>query len=150
MLVNLCSGKQLWQPPALDWDIEWDIVFSPNPEDVWYRVSGSHRWVHLDYINITSWIHLPTGYHWYLVEDTARPISARLSLPHQIELILAKLTLRWMILTKRGGVAMPVESDRSLSLESHPSSPYVLCGCHIVSDKGGLPAVIASPSVDNG
>jgi hypothetical protein len=57
---------------------------------------------------------------WYLVEDTARPISARPSLPHQIDLILAKLTLRRMILTKRGGVATPVKSGRSLS----PTLPH--------------------------
>jgi len=116
-MANLRSGEQLWQPPASDWDIEWDIAYSPNPEGAWYRVPGSHRWVHLDYI--TSWIHLPTG-HWYLVEDTARPISAHPSLPHQIELILAKLTLRRMILTKRGGVATLVESGRSLS----PTLPH--------------------------
>jgi len=35
-------------------------------------------------------------------------------------------------------------------LASHPSSPFVLCGCNIVKDRGGLPAVVASPSVDNG
>ena len=29
-------------------------------------------------------------------------------------------------------------------LESHPSSPYVLCGCNIVYDRGGLPAVVTS------
>ena len=117
-MANLRSGEQLWQPPASDWDIEWDIAYSPNPEGAWYRVPGSHQRVHLDYI--TSWIHLPTKYHWYLVEDTARPISARPSLPHQIELILAKITLRRMILPKRGGVAMPVESGRSLS----PTLPH--------------------------
>jgi len=117
-MVNLHSGEQLWQPPASDWDIEWDIAYSPNPEGAWYRVPGSHQRVHLDYI--TSWIHLPTKYHWYLVEDTARRISARPSLPHQIELILAKITLRWMILTKRGGVATPVESGWSLS----PTLPH--------------------------
>jgi hypothetical protein len=26
IMVNLLSGKRLWQPPALDWDIEWDIA----------------------------------------------------------------------------------------------------------------------------
>ena len=83
-MVNLLSGERLWQPPASDWDSEWNIEYSRNPEGAWYRVPGSHRWVHLDYI--TSWIHLPMGYHWYLVEDTARPISARPLLPHQIEL----------------------------------------------------------------
>ncbi len=65
---------------------------------------------------ITSWIHRPTAHHWYLVEDTAQPIAcARLPLPHQIEFILAKLTLRWMTHNKRGSVAKPVESGRSLS-----------------------------------
>ena len=99
-MVNLRSGERLWRPPDSDWDYEWDIESIPNPEGTWYRVPGSRRWVQFDVI--TSWIHLPTGYHWYLVEDTARPISARPSLPHQIELILAKLTLRRMILTKKG------------------------------------------------
>jgi len=115
-MVNLCSSKRLWQPPASDWDYaSWDITPIPNPEGTWYRVPGSRQWVQFDVI--TSWIHLPTGYNWYLVEDTARPISACPSLPHQIELILAKLTLRRMILPKRGGVAMPV---------SHPSSPCLM------------------------
>ena len=68
-MVNLCSGKRLWQPPASDWDYEWDIEPIPNPEGTWYRVPGSRQWVQFDVI--TSWIHLPTGYHWYLVEDTA-------------------------------------------------------------------------------
>ena len=100
-MVNLRSGKRLWQPPDLDWDYEWDIIEPiPNPKKTWYRVPGSRRWVQFDVI--TGWIHRPTGYHWYLVEDTARPISARLSLPHQIELILAKLTLRRMIPYKKG------------------------------------------------
>jgi hypothetical protein len=117
-MVNLCSGEQLWQPLAPDWDIEWNIVYSPNPEGAWYRVLGSHQWVHLDYI--TSWIHRPTGYDWYLVEDTARLLSARPLLPHQIELILAKVTLCRMILPKRGGDATPVESERSLS----PTLPH--------------------------
>jgi len=118
-MVNLCSGEQLWQPPASDWDVlEWDIGYSPNPEGTWYRVPGSRRWVHLDYV--TSWIHIPTKYTWYLVEDTARPLCARPSLPHQIELILTKFTLRRMILTKRGGDAMPVASGRSLS----PTLPH--------------------------
>jgi hypothetical protein len=50
-MVNLCSGEQLWQPPALDWDVlEWDIEYTPNPKGTWYRVPGSRRWVHLDYI----------------------------------------------------------------------------------------------------
>jgi hypothetical protein len=89
------------------------------------------------------------GNHWYLVEDTARPISARPSLPHQIELILAKLTLRRMILTKRGGVATPAKSGRSLSPTLPPSSPYVLCGCNIVNDRGGLPAVVLQSTTAN-
>jgi hypothetical protein len=123
-MVNLCSGEQLWQPPASDWDIEWDIASSPNPKGTWYRVPGSHQWVHLDYI--TNWIHRPMGYNWYLVEDTARPLSARPLLPHQIELILAKVTLCRMILPKRGGVAMPVELGRSLSPTlPHPMSSSV-------------------------
>jgi hypothetical protein len=46
-----------------------------------------------------------------------------------------------MILTKRGGDAMPANSGRSLS--------PTLCGCNIVNDRGGLPAVIASSSVEN-
>jgi hypothetical protein len=118
-MINLCSGEQLWQPPASDWDVlEWDIAYSPNPEGTWYRVPGSRQWVHLDYV--TSWIHLPTKYTWYLVEDTARPLCARPSLPHQIELILTKFTLRRMILPKWGGVATPVESGRSLS----PTLPH--------------------------
>ena len=118
-MANLCSGEQLWQPPASDWDIlEWDIAYSPNPEGTWYRVPGSRRWVHLDYV--TSWIHLPTKYTWCLVEDMARPLCARPSLPHQIELILTKFTLRRMILTKRGGDATPVASGRSLS----PTLPH--------------------------
>jgi hypothetical protein len=94
-MVNLRSGEQLWQPPASDWDVlEWDIEYTPNPKGTWYRVPGSRRWVHLDYI--TSWIHWPTKYTWYLVEDTARPTCARPPLPHQIEFILARLTLRRM------------------------------------------------------
>ena len=106
------------EPSWLDWDIEWDIAYFPNPEGTWYRVPGSHRWVHLDYV--TSWIHLPTKYTWYLVEDTARPLCARPSLPHQIELILTKFTLRRMILPKWGGVATPVASGHSLS----PTLPH--------------------------
>jgi hypothetical protein len=68
-MVNLRSGERLWQPPASDWDYEWDIEPIPNPEGTWYCVPGSRRWVQFDVI--TSWIHRPTGYHWYLVEDTA-------------------------------------------------------------------------------
>ncbi len=35
-------------------------------------------------------------------------------------------------------------------LESQPSSPNVLCGCIIVTERGGLRAVVDSPSVDTG
>ena len=121
-MVNLRSGEKLWPPPASVWDlIEWDIIYSPHPEGTWYRVPESRRWVHLDFV--TSWIYLPTKYEWYLVEDTARPVCARLSLPHQIELILAKFTLRRMILPKRGGDATPVASGRSFSPTlPHPKS----------------------------
>ena len=108
-MVNLLSGERFWQPPASDGDYGWNSEPIPNPEGTWYRVPGSHQWVQFDVI--TSWIHLPTGYH---------SISARLLLPHQIELIHAKLTLRRMILIKRGGVATPVESGRSLS----PTLPH--------------------------
>jgi len=31
-MVNLRSGERLWQPPASDWDYEWDIEPIPNPE----------------------------------------------------------------------------------------------------------------------
>jgi hypothetical protein len=119
-MVNLRSGEKLWPPPASVWDlIEWDIVYSPHP--TWYRVPESRRWVHLDFR--TSWIHLPTKYEWYLVEDTARPVCARPSLPHQTELILAKFTLRRMTLPKRGGDATPVASGRSFSPTlPHPKS----------------------------
>ncbi len=118
-MVNLRSGEQLWQPLASDWDVlEWDIEYTPNPKGTWYRVPGSRRCVHLDYI--TSWIHWPTKYTWYLVEDMARPLCACPSLPHQIKLILTKFTLRRMIITKRGGDAMPVASGRSLS----PTLPH--------------------------
>jgi hypothetical protein len=121
-MVNLRSGEQLWQPPASDWDVlEWDIAYSPNPEGTWYRVPGSRQWVHLDYI--TNWIHLPTKYTWYLVEDKACPTCARPSLPHQVELILAKFTLRRMIHTTRGVDATPVASGRYLSPDPpHPMS----------------------------
>jgi len=41
-MVNLCSGEQLWQPPASDWDVlKWDIEYTPNPKGTWYRVPGS-------------------------------------------------------------------------------------------------------------
>ena len=109
-MVNLRSGERLWQPPASDLGYDWNIEPIPNPEGTWYRVPGSRRWVQLD--EITSWIQ---GYHWYLVEDTARPISARPSLPHQIEFILAKLTLRRMTYNKGGSVATPDKSGRYLS-----------------------------------
>jgi hypothetical protein len=127
-MVNICSGEWLWQPPVLDWDSEWDIVLIPNPGGMWYHVSGSPRWIQLDCI--TSWIHCPTDYRWYLVEDTARPLQyARPPLPHQINFIHTKLTLRWMNHKKGGSVAprqvllvpaKPVESGRSLS----PTRPH--------------------------
>jgi hypothetical protein len=42
-------------------------------------------------------------YRWYLVEDTARPLQyAHPPLPHQINFILAKLTLHW-VNHKKGG-----------------------------------------------
>jgi hypothetical protein len=53
-MVNLCSGERLWQPPASDWDYEWDIEPIPNPKGTWYPVPGSRRWVQFDVI--TSWI----------------------------------------------------------------------------------------------
>jgi hypothetical protein len=144
-MVNLRSGERFWLPPDSDWDYEWNIEPIPNPKGTWYRVPSSRQWVQFDVI--TSWIHLPTGYHWYLVEDTARPISARPLLPRQIELILAKLTLS----------DDPYKKGRCCNagqigalLESHPSSPYVLCGCNIVNNRGGLPAVVTNSSVDNG
>lgn len=101
-MVNLRSGERLWQPPAPVWDYDaWDIEPIPNPEGTWYRVPGCHRWVHLDII--TCWIHLPTAHRWYLVEDTAQPIAcARPPLPHQIEFILTKITLRQMTHSKWG------------------------------------------------
>ncbi len=68
-MVNICSGKRLWQPPVLDWDLEWDIEPIPNPGGMWYCVPGFRQWIQLDCI--TSWIHRPTDYSWYLVEDTA-------------------------------------------------------------------------------
>jgi hypothetical protein len=58
-MVNICSGKRLWQPPVLDWDLlEWDIELIPNPGGTWYHVPGSCRWIQLNCI--TSWIHCPT------------------------------------------------------------------------------------------
>ena len=131
-MVNLRSGKRLWRPPDSDWDYEWDIESIPNPEGTWYRVPGSRRWVHLDYI--TSWIHRPTEQHWYLVEDAARPLSARPPLPHQIEFILAKLTLRRMTTNKRGSVAPPVTSGRYLS--PNPPHPMSYVGA-LLSPRGG-------------
>ena len=106
------------------------------PKGTWYRVPGSRRWV-LTWITyyITSWIHLPTKYTWYLVEDTAQPIAcARPPLPHQIEFILAKLTLRRMTTNKRGSEAKPVESGRYLS--PTPPHPMSYVGA-ILSTLGG-------------
>ncbi len=130
-MVNICSGERLWQPPVLDWDLEWDNGLIPNPGGTWYRVPGSRQWIQLDCI--TSWIHCPTDYRWYLVEDTAQPLQyARPLLPHQIDFILAKLTLHQMNHKKGGSVAphqvllvpaKPVESGRSLSpTRPHPMS----------------------------
>jgi hypothetical protein len=69
-------------------------------------------------------------YRWYLVEDTARPLQySPPLLPHQINFILAKLTLRRMNHEKGGSVAprqvllvpaKPVESGRALS----PTCPH--------------------------
>jgi len=131
-MVNLRSGKRLWRPPDSDWDYEWDIELIPNPEGTWYRVPGSRRWVHLD--SITSWIHRTTEQHWYLVEDAARPLSARPPLPHQIEFILAKLTLRRMTTNKGGSVAPPVTSGRYLS--PNPPHPMSYVGA-LLSPRGG-------------
>ena len=132
-MVNLRSGEQLWQPPASDWDVlEWDIEYTPNPKGTWYRVPGSRRWVHLD--SITSWIHRTTEQHWYLVEDAARPLSARPPLPHQIEFILAKLTLRRMTTNKGGSVATPDKSGRYLSPD--PPHPLSYMGA-LLSPRGG-------------
>jgi hypothetical protein len=130
-MVNLRSGERLWRPPDSVWDLEWDIGYKPNPAGTWYRVPGTRRWVLLDII--TCWIHdRPTARRWwYLVEDTAQPIAcARPPLPHQIEFILAKLTLRRMTHSKRGSVTKPVESGRSLSPNSpRPISYVALCAC---------------------
>jgi hypothetical protein len=133
-MINIRSGERLWEPPASDWDYgSWDIKPLPNPEGTWYRVPSSRRWVQLD--EITSWIHRPTGYQWYLVEDTAQPIvCARPPLPHQIEFILAKLTLRRMTHNKRGSVAKPVESGRYLS--PNPPHPVSYVGA-LLSPRGG-------------
>ena len=51
-MVNLCSGKWLWEPPASDWDYESWAIAKPirNPGGTWYRVPGSRRWVQLDVI----------------------------------------------------------------------------------------------------
>ena len=148
-MVNLRSGERLWRPPDSVWDLEWDIGYKPNPEGTWYRVPGTRRWVLLDII--TCWIHdRPTARRWwYLVEDTAQPIAcARPPLPHQIELILAKLTLRRMTHSKRGSVAKPVESGRSLSPNSPRPISYVAA---LLSPRGGgLRAVVDSFSVDTG
>ena len=126
-MVNLRSGERLWQPPALVWDLDWDIEPIPNPVGTWYRVPGSRRWVLCDII--TCWIHRPTAHRWYLVEDTAQPIAcARPPLPHQIEFILAKFTLRWMTHNKRGSVAKPVESRRYLSPTSEIEPEVISIG----------------------
>jgi hypothetical protein len=87
--------------------------------------------------------------HAGLVEDTAQPIAcARPPLPHQIEFILAKLTLRRMTHSKRGSVAKPVESGRSLSPNSPRPISYVAA---LLSPRGGgLRAVVDSFSVDTG
>jgi hypothetical protein len=134
-MVNLCSGERLWQPPALDWDYEsWDIApIPPTPKGTWYRVPGSRRWVQFDVI--TTWIHRPMAHRWYLVEDMAQPIAcARPPLPHQIEFILAKLTLHRMTHNKRGSVAKPVESGRYLS----PTPPYPMSYVGaLLSPRGG-------------
>jgi hypothetical protein len=51
-MVNLRSGKRLWEPPASDWDYESWAIAEPirNPGGTWYRVPGSCRWVQLDVI----------------------------------------------------------------------------------------------------
>ncbi len=70
-----------------------------------------------------------------MVEDTAQPIAcARPPLPHQIEFILAKLTLRRMTNNKRGSVAKPVESGRYLS--PTPPCPMSYVGA-LLSPRGG-------------
>jgi hypothetical protein len=52
-MVNIHSGKRLWQPAVSDWDfLEWDIEPFPNLKGTWYHVPGSHRWVH--FITITQ------------------------------------------------------------------------------------------------
>ncbi len=115
----------------MDWDLEWDTELIPNPGDTWYHVPGSRQWIQLDCI--TSWIHRPMDYRWYLVEDMAQPLQyPRPPLPHQINFILAKLTLHRMNHKKGGSVALcqvllvpakPVESGRSLSpTHPHPMS----------------------------
>ncbi len=141
-IVNICSGKWLWKPPVSDWNLEWDIEPIPNPGGTWYHVPGCRQWIQLDCI--TSWIHRPTDYRWYLVEDTARPLQyACPPFPHQIDFNLAKLTLRWMNHKKGGSVApchvilvpaKPVESGCSLSpTHPHPMS-YVVA---VLSTMGG-------------
>jgi len=134
-MVNLCSGERLWRPPDSVWDPEWDIAYKPNPEGTWYRVPGSRRWVLLDII--TCWIHCPTAPQspWKLVEDTAQPIPrACLPLPHQIEFIIAKLTLRQMTNNKGGSVATPDKSGRYLSPD--PPHPMSYVGA-LLSPRGG-------------
>jgi hypothetical protein len=105
------------------------------------------------------------GCHWYLIKDTARPLQcARPPLPHQLDFILAKLTLQRMNHKRGGSVAprwallvpaKPVESGGSLS----PTLP-----CHmsyagaVLSTIGGdcqlllqiLQTTTAHESVSNG
>ena len=140
-MVNFCSGKRLWQPPASDWDYaSWDIEPIPNPTGTWYRVPGSRRWVLFDVI--TSWIHRPTAHRWFLAEDTAQPIAcARPPLPIQAHLASDD--------PQHKGECCKAGCIGALH-QSHPPSPYVLCGCNIVNVRGGLPAIAARPSVDNG
>jgi hypothetical protein len=151
VMVNIQSGKRLWQPPALDWDsASWDIEPTLNPKGTWYRVPGSRRWVLFDII--TCWIHPPTAHRWYLVENTAQPIAAcaHPPLPHQIEFILAKLTLRRMTYNKRGSVAKQVESRRYLS--PNPPHPMSYVGA-LLSPRGGdcepSPTVLQSTPATN-
>jgi hypothetical protein len=147
-MVNIRSGERRWKPPYSDWDSKsWDIEPIPNPTGTWYRVPGSRRWVLFDII--PCWIHRPTAHRWYLVEDMAQPIAcARPPLPHQIEFILAKLTLRWMTHKKRGSVAKPIESGRYMS--PNPPHPMSYVSAILSSRGGGLQAVVDSPSVDTG
>ena len=142
-MVNILNGKRLWQPLTLDWDLlAWEIGYFPNPKGTWYRVPGSLQWIHLDFI--TSWIHRITGYYWYLIKDTARPLQSSCPpLHHQLDFILAKLTLHWMNHKKGGSVlphqallvpAKPVESGCSLCPTL--SCPLSFAGA-ILSTMGG-------------